>query len=789
MRKRVYRVLLVAVSVILATEASVLRAQVPDLYDEQVFRTIELTFADADWHQILINNKHLKDQDGINRYLSADLSIDGTLFENVGVQYKGNSSFSVEGKKRPYKITTDAFVSGQRIWGYDKITLNNGVFDPTKIREVISYKILREFMPAPRANLVFVRSGTAGRLEDIGVYTSVERVNKRFMNKHFPHDDGHRYKAVRGSMNWLGAGKDAYKSRYSAKGGEQRTRYDDLIHVIDVLNNTGPGALRRDLDAIFNIDKLLWQLAGAISMLNWDDLRAFPGGGHNYYLYEDAYNGRMQILPWDWDLGWAESVETSYDLFDSFDNSDLPLTRRVVLGIPAIKDRYLAHLREMRSRIDWSTIEADVQRYRGWTDSVICTAEEAKLWWEPCQTRYSSSHNTLRNQITQRRSYLDARALLNRPVATISDVKHTPKLVDSRQAVTVTARISASTDGLREALLYFRTRGKYGTVPMLDDGAHGDGEANDGVFGARIPAQAGGERVEYYIETSSNDTAGGSTGAKKYSPIYAEYKPYDYLVRSDSFDSPIVINEFVADNVAGLKDEAGENDDWVELYNSGNTAINLKGYFLSDDTGDPQRWVFPDVTIAAGGFLLVWADKDPEQGSLHATFKLSKSGESVAFFAPISEGNGLIDSYDFGRQAEDQSEGRECDSSKNWIFFATPTPRASNGCTCSGSVDPSEVTGLRLSGKNSTTLSWTAQANARYDIAGGMLAALRSAGSVSGAACLENDVATEQWTDARAHPAAADGYYYLVRAQLQCGVGGYGTSSGGGERQPDQSCR
>ena len=62
-------------------------------------------------------------------------------------------------------------------------------------------------------------------------------------------------------------------------------------------------------------------------------------------------------------------------------------------------------------------------------------------------------------------------------------------------------------------------------------------------------------------------------------------------------DSALIINEICASNKTIIADEDGEYVDWIELYNSGSEAINLKGYGLSDKSGKPMLWTFPDVTI------------------------------------------------------------------------------------------------------------------------------------------------------------------------------------------------
>jgi len=657
-----------------------------DLYDDTVYRTMEIVFDDADWNQQLRNNWNTNDITGEDIYVVADLIVydspedtTGTTYEDVGVQYKGNSSYwFVDGLKKPYKITMDAFVEDQELYGHSKITLNNGVWDPTKIREVIAYKIIGEFMPAPRANLVFVRSGTAGNVQDIGVYTNVERVNKKFMDKHFNNDNGHRYKADSGSMNYRGPEVSSYSSDYDVSGGDEDTEYLDLIDVINTLNNAPINDLRADLDELFSIDRLTWQAAAGVALMNWDDLRAFAPNGHNYYIYEDTQNERLHILPWDWDL--AFSTSTSDSIFQDFNNSSIPLTDRLILDVPEIKDRYLAHLRDLSQLIDWSTIQADVVRHRAYTDAIISTSHEVEIF---SNNQYNSSHALLASQIQNRRQYLDNQSQLNRSAPLISDVQASPAKPTSDDTVWVSATVAEqSNEGIAAVVLYSRDQGRYMPTPMFDDGNHNDGPAGDGVYGASIQAWGAGTTVEYYIEASSSDTAGGSTGAKRYEPLHAEHRPMSYEIRAGVFDSPIVINEFMADNETTIQDPDGGSGfpDWIELHNTSDAAVDLSGYFLTDDLADPTQFEIPaGVSIEANGYLIFWADDDTEQGPTHTNFKLGSGGEEIGLFAPTALGNGVADSYIYDDQEADISEGRSCDGDSSWAFFKSPTPGTTNG--------------------------------------------------------------------------------------------------------------
>ena len=95
----------------------------------------------------------------------------------------------------------------------------------------------------------------------------------------------------------------------------------------------------------------------------------------------------------------------------------------------------------------------------------------------------------------------------------------------------------------------------------------------------------------------------------------------------------LVINEFMASNVSSVQDTTSgfvQYDDWVELYNGGDIAINLGGYHLSDNENVLDKWTFPDVEIQADDYLIVWLDKDDAASSgIHTSFRLAADGEEL----------------------------------------------------------------------------------------------------------------------------------------------------------------
>ena len=144
------------------------------------------------------------------------------------------------------------------------------------------------------------------------------------------------------------------------------------------------------------------------------------------------------------------------------------------------------------------------------------------------------------------------------------------------------------------------------------------------------------------------------------------------------------INEWMADNTSTLADAVdGDFEDWFEIYNPTGSPIDLGGFFLTDDLTDPYQFEIPNdgkYVIPAGGYLIVWADKEVGDNALDATdlhvnFALSKSGESIALIA--SDGN-IINSVTFGVQTADMSQGRMFDGGSTITVMTPSTPGASN---------------------------------------------------------------------------------------------------------------
>lgn len=143
----------------------------------------------------------------------------------------------------------------------------------------------------------------------------------------------------------------------------------------------------------------------------------------------------------------------------------------------------------------------------------------------------------------------------------------------------------------------------------------------------------------------------------------------------------LFLNELRAFNGGSPVDENNEADDWFEIFNPNNFAVDLAGWYVSDALADLTKYRFSttgtDAVVPANGWLLVWADNQSAQGNLHTNFSVSSTnGEDLMLVGP--DGVTIVDQVSFGPQAEGVSHGRQTDGGTPWVTFDEPTPGASN---------------------------------------------------------------------------------------------------------------
>jgi hypothetical protein len=180
-------------------------------------------------------------------------------------------------------------------------------------------------------------------------------------------------------------------------------------------------------------------------------------------------------------------------------------------------------------------------------------------------------------------------------------------------------------------------------------------------------------------------TAPGSAFQNTFSirPIYATPGAPNALTRDLPPYPSLWINEVQAVNPSGARDNLGEAEPWIELYNGGSSAINLEGYYLSDDFSVLTKWAFPaGSSINPGEFKLIWADNEISESTLthlHTSIALNAPTGSVALARSISGEMQIVDYLNYAGQATGRSYGDFPDGQpfQDQVFFQ-PTPGASN---------------------------------------------------------------------------------------------------------------
>ncbi|HEY3372174.1 MAG TPA: CotH kinase family protein [Prolixibacteraceae bacterium] len=183
-----------------------------------------------------------------------------------------------------------------------------------------------------------------------------------------------------------------------------------------------------------------------------------------------------------------------------------------------------------------------------------------------------------------------------------------------------------------------------------------------------------------HLKTGSTNT---STQSKLSLTMSAHTAVTAYIIPDTLQVKKIYLNEVMAKNIAGMVDEHGDYEDWIELYNGGSAPVNLAGLYLTDGLPALNPWQIPQgnpelTTILPNGYKVFVADNETSEGLLHAGFKLNKDGDQVALLQVVGKDTLVIDQFQFGSQEENVSWGRYPDGSTSLLSMPMSTPRAAN---------------------------------------------------------------------------------------------------------------
>ena len=640
------------------TSLDAVPADSPSLYNAQTLRTLYLRFHHEDWYDQMTAFYRTDIE------VPAELIVDGEVYPDVGVHFRGTSSyFTVGSEKKSFNIAVDYGKDGQRLYGYKTLNLLNGHVDASFLREVLYNQISRDYLPAMKTNLVkLVING-----ENWGVYINLQQYNKDFLTEWFNTKGGVRWKVGpgrSGALNYVGDDPASYQETYQLKTSNAENPWESLISLTKMLDDSTPDAeLVENLPSLLNIDQVLWQLA--VSNVFMDDDGYIHKGG-DYSIYQDV-NGRFHLVPHDnneslrfgrsgrggpggggpggW--SWGDLTNGLVSPVAHEDNATRPLIKRL-LSNPQWRARYLAHVRTVADEwLDWAVLEPVIKEYQTLIDAEVQQDDKKLYGYEDFAT---DTPMDLKRFVTQRREHLCNHPELNKPVPKIVSVEvgsGTPPVANQSTLVKATLDKSIAVDSV---LLYYSTDRYvvFDQVPMTKEG--------DSYVGS-VPGFPAATTVYYYVEANAVKTHGTTT----FSPARSEQGAAQYRVGVPvAKETPIVINELMAFNTNSLTDPQGQHEDWLELHNLTGDIVNLSGMYLTDKMDNPKKWAFPEnTTIPAQGYLVVWLDEDGKADEgLHANFKLSRNGETVMLVDTDMHGNQVLDSVTFEKQEKDVALGR-----------------------------------------------------------------------------------------------------------------------------------
>lgn len=288
---------MVVVAIVLACQTNVTMAKKLDgnrLLAPDHLVDIRITLPAADW-------KELREQarnpgaffsgasvENPYKYFKADLWIDGTKIESIGVRKKGLFG-SLDSQRPSLKIKFDEFVKQDPVKGLSRLTLNNNKQDGSQVSQLLTYKLFGEAgIHAPRSNFAKVTVND----EYLGIYSNVESIKKPFLARSFGDKSGNLYEGTITDFH------PKTIEKLEVKTNEDQNDRSDVARLAKLL--AAEGELKLDeLEQIVDVENFLhyWAIESIIRF--WD---GYASNQNNYFFYVNPKNGRGYFIPWgaDW---------------------------------------------------------------------------------------------------------------------------------------------------------------------------------------------------------------------------------------------------------------------------------------------------------------------------------------------------------------------------------------------------------------------------------------------------------------------------------------------------------
>jgi hypothetical protein len=661
------------------------------LYDDTNVARIDITIDPAKLAWIYANS--YSDSEHVASIHYKNNWIDETV-DSVGFRLRGNTSR--DARKKSFKLSFNSFIQGREFYDVDKLNLNGEHNDPSIVRSKLCFDLYNKIgMKASRASYAAVYIN--GKY--YGLYISVEHVDNEFIKKNFSDFSGNLWKCLYpADLVYIGLNPDVYKfssggrRAYDLITNEDQDDYSKLARLIDIINRTPSGSFPDSLEKVLDVADVLKYFAINILVGGWDDYWSLK---NNYYLYHSPVEDKFHWLPYDYDntfgIDWFSIDWTSANPynFPKVASGPRPLAEKLIANASYrnLYTHFIEFYREKvfklnnwESRIDsiknliYSYAAADSFRTLDYGFTIYDFNQSYNA------SPYSNQHvkNGLKQFINFRYNSLPAQLNYVNSPPVIYALDYYPQNPSANDSIYVIVSAFCNS-GLSGINIEFTQEGisTPQQIPMFFNPLTNTTNVDeyDRWIGV-IPPLGAGKSGNFKIVAAS---------VNHLSSIF----PRHTTIKIGTHQlSPLVINEFMAENDNIIQDNAGEYDDWIELYNSSSNDILLSGMYLSDRADNLTKWVIPgdSIKIHAGEYLLIWCDEDQQQGDLHSNFALSAGGEFIALTSP--DGFTVVDSVSFGAQTVDVSFGRIPDGTGNFQFLNSPTPAGPNVVTDISGFEP-----------------------------------------------------------------------------------------------------
>ena len=544
----------------------------------------------------------------------------------IGLRLRGNTSLNAA--KKSFKISFNTFDEGGDWQDLEKLNLLATVNDPSLLRSKLSHDLFRAYgIAAARTSYTRLYINNEYR----GVYLNVEHIDEQMAATYFDgQGDGNLYKCTYpADLNFISNSPDDYKfalwgtRHYELKTNDYLDDYSDLASFISTLNNTPSSNLPCALPLQFHVSEYLKIAAIDILLGNWDNHIFLK---NNFYLYHDQLTDRFQFIPYDLDntlgIDWIGNDWSTRPVYNwSAAGEARPLYTRLMQNSD-YRALFSKHLDELCAT--YFQPDTLAQQITYWQNLLAPHVAEDPYYpldfgydledfnnaaWEGCCNHVPVGIVPF---VEARRA--SALEQLESYDGSTTDPHWIVQRIDTN-AVHLKAHVEGSLSSLQANYSWDGTTYNSGTMS----------ESGMNSYSYSGPLFNTANDKLYYRAILNGSNAFPCT------------PDFHWMTRSSA---GVRINEACASNQSLLADNAGEYDDWVELYNTTNSPISLATCFLTDDPSNWNRWQLPDTLLPAHGFLLLWLDDDQEQGRQHANFKLGATEELMLY--RIEEGKPRI---------------------------------------------------------------------------------------------------------------------------------------------------